>query len=62
MSVRVLHTLMIWQVFSECGLSLRCSMSVGEFKEVVQGGSYTMRTELDSPDKDGYERMGLIPK
>ena len=49
------------QVFSECGLSIRCRMSVGEFKESVLGGSYAMRTELDSPDK-GYERMGLIPK
>ena len=56
-------TYLFEQVFAECGLSIRSHMSVGEFKEVVLGGTYAMRTELDSTSiSKGYERMGLIPK
>ena len=50
------------QVFSECGLTIQSRMGVAEFKEIVLSGSYAMRTELDSPDKKGYKRMGLFPK
>ena len=50
------------QVFSECGLTIQSRMGVAEFKEIVLSGSYAMRTELDSPDKKSYKRMGLFPK
>ena len=50
------------KVFSKCGLTIQSRMNVAEFKEIVLNGSYAMRTELDSPDKKSYKRMGLFPK